>query len=82
MSRKRLKHSSRHSCPNCGKDAKIRNRRTHLVFVCICGFNIQAPDMETLKRMVGQAREMRSLIRAKTFAFGMHMAKQVDAGMV
>lgn len=53
---KRLKHSPRRGCPKCGRDGKVKNRRTHVTFVCICGVNIQGVDRVELYKKLDELR--------------------------
>jgi len=53
---KRLRHSRRKKCPKCGRDGKVKRHRTHVVYICLCGFVIQAPTKEALKEKLKECR--------------------------
>jgi len=48
--RRKMKHSSRLRCPKCGRDGKIRKKKTHVVFICTCGICLQAIEPFELRR--------------------------------
>ena len=53
-------------CPHCGTERKIYFRKNAFVsFVCSCGYVKTAPDYDTLKK---ELREARKIERAKSSA--------------
>lgn len=46
--RKKVRHAWRTPCPKCHAEGKIRFYRAYVSFICQCGVNIQAPDIDRL----------------------------------